>query len=403
MLITLEKVNSVSRIISGFIDETPDKTGEIFDYTTSKPLFEAWSSDLQKASGGKNFGNLRAMHNKVAAGMLVGIAFDDVAKRMSFEAEVVDDAEWDKVEKGVYTGFSPGGKYMRRWKDGSHTRYTCRPSEMSLVDSPCIPTATFTVLKADGVTEERPFQPACGDDLKKSLYDVSRMTDLIGSLSYLAQNTAAEAGIEQDGSQIPARLRDWLATGVSILTDMAQEEAAEALAGLSALVAKLPASAADLALAAGGDDDLVKRGARNSKADQDKLQAIHDHAVGMGASCAGDAGDNKTGAEKAAGFGINKIGDDLAKMEGDLITARDDLAKLSGERDELKKRVAALEAKPAPGGPVLRTLAKGEDLAEDGQTKADVLAKIDTLPPEEQAVALMKMAHARPSRGFNSP
>jgi hypothetical protein len=70
VLITLAKVDSVSRRLFGFIDETPDKAGEVFDYATSKPLFESWSGDLQKASDGKNFGNLRAMHNKVAAGML---------------------------------------------------------------------------------------------------------------------------------------------------------------------------------------------------------------------------------------------------------------------------------------------------------------------------------------------
>ena len=36
-------------------------------------------------------------------------------------------------------------------------RYTASPSEVSLVDLPCLPGATFDVVKADGMTEKRPF------------------------------------------------------------------------------------------------------------------------------------------------------------------------------------------------------------------------------------------------------
>jgi hypothetical protein len=73
------------------------------------------------------------------------------------------------VEAGVYTGFSVGGSYERRWSDFTQpgvTRYTAKPTEISIVDAPCIPSATFQVIKADGLIEERQFKPGTGNLLK---------------------------------------------------------------------------------------------------------------------------------------------------------------------------------------------------------------------------------------------
>jgi len=106
------------------------------------------SDDIFKASGGKSKGNLRAMHGKVAAGRFDDIVFDDANKRIEGCAKVVDDDEWKKVEEGVYTGFSHGGSYAKRWKDESNpalTRYTPELAEVSLVDNPCVPTGHVRV------------------------------------------------------------------------------------------------------------------------------------------------------------------------------------------------------------------------------------------------------------------
>src|SRR5579875_2669396 len=112
MFVPLAKADAAQRLVYGSIDETPDRAGEVMDYATAKPAFEAWSETMHKASGGKSFGNIRAQHDlKKAAGKLTDIAFDDDAKRISFVAHIVDDQEWAKVEAGVYTGFSPGGSY----------------------------------------------------------------------------------------------------------------------------------------------------------------------------------------------------------------------------------------------------------------------------------------------------
>lgn len=168
LFIPITKVDVARRLVYGTIaEEVPDKSGEIMDYETARPEFEAWSAEIGKASNGKSAGNLRAMHGSVAAGRLDRIVFDDKEKRITTVAKVVDDAEWDKVLEGVYTGFSMGGKYKKRWRDAIRpelTRYTPEPMEVSLVDNPCIPSATFEVLKGDGSIELRKFAPRLAHD-----------------------------------------------------------------------------------------------------------------------------------------------------------------------------------------------------------------------------------------------
>ena len=161
LFLALAKVDLDRRIVQGVATaEVPDRVGEICDYATTKPYFEAWSAEALKASDGKSLGAVRAMHGRVAAGKLTDIAFDDEAKRILVTAKIVDDEEWRKVQEGVYTGFSQGGRYVKRWPDADTglTRYTAEPSEISLVDLPCLPGATFEVIK-DGAVDKRAFAP----------------------------------------------------------------------------------------------------------------------------------------------------------------------------------------------------------------------------------------------------
>ena len=159
MFIPLTKVDAAQRLVYGIATaESEDRAGEICDYTTSKPLYEKWSSDIHEASNGLSKGNVRAQHGKIAAGKLTEIHFNDEAKQIEICAKIVDDAEWKKVEEGVYTGFSQGGSYAKRWTDDAgKKRYTASPSEVSLVDLPCLPTARFEMIKADGSHEDRSF------------------------------------------------------------------------------------------------------------------------------------------------------------------------------------------------------------------------------------------------------
>ena len=161
LFIPLTKADAKRRLVYGVVTaETPDRGNEICDYATTKPYYQKWSAEFLKASGGKSLGNLRAMHGKVAAGRLEAITFNDEARQIEICAKIVDDAEWRKVEAGVYTGFSQGGGYVRRWPDSDDprlTRYTANPSEISLVDLPALPSATFSLIKLDGVAETQRF------------------------------------------------------------------------------------------------------------------------------------------------------------------------------------------------------------------------------------------------------
>jgi hypothetical protein len=170
LFIPITKIDAAQRLVYGVVTaETPDIAGEVCDYASTKPLYQKWSQRFADATDGRSVGNLRAMHANVAAGKLVEIAFNDETKRIEICGKVVDDDEWQKVEEGVYTGFSQGGRYLKRWPDPdepSLTRYTAEPLEVSLVDHPCLPEATFAVIKADGSTELREFKTSVGDVLE---------------------------------------------------------------------------------------------------------------------------------------------------------------------------------------------------------------------------------------------
>ncbi|WP_213308193.1 DUF6582 domain-containing protein [Paraburkholderia sacchari] len=158
----LTKVDEEKRLVYGrATDETVDRAGEIFDYASSKPFFEKWSADIAKATDGKSLGNLRAMHGNVAAGKLTTIDFNDGEKAIDICAKVVDDAEWNKVLEGVYTGFSIGGSYHKTWMDteAKARRFTADPCEISIVDLPCNPSADFfSIHKADGSVMQKAFK-----------------------------------------------------------------------------------------------------------------------------------------------------------------------------------------------------------------------------------------------------
>ena len=162
IFLPLKKVDSAQRLVYGTLAaEVADHSGEIMDYETAKPAFKFWSDEISKTTDGKSLGNVRAMHTSVAAGKLIDIQFDDVAKTITGCAKIIDDNEWKKVEEGVYTGFSMGGKYVKRWACPSNAalkRYTPSVAEVSIVDNPCIPSATFEFIKADGGTEMRKFK-----------------------------------------------------------------------------------------------------------------------------------------------------------------------------------------------------------------------------------------------------
>src|ERR1700677_1396980 len=148
----LIKVDVAKREVWGVVTaEVPDKEGEICDFDTTIPYYKAMVDEMSKATDGVNIFPLREMHGLSAAGKGIDIQFREGTKEVYMGFKVVDDAAWNKVAEGVYTGFSQGGRYVKKWKDGEYTKYTAKPSEVSLVDVPCLTRAHFDYVKADGV------------------------------------------------------------------------------------------------------------------------------------------------------------------------------------------------------------------------------------------------------------
>lgn len=176
IFIPITKIDEEKRLIFGVATaEQPDKSGEICDYASTVPYYKEWSAEIEKASDGKSKGNLRVMHGNVVAGTIPQINFNDTEKQIEICGKVIDDAEWKKVMAGAYTGFSQGGAYVKTWKDGEFTRYTANPCEISLVDNPCLSTATFEVLKADGGIELRKFQTLEQNKMAKKEMEVNEV------------------------------------------------------------------------------------------------------------------------------------------------------------------------------------------------------------------------------------
>lgn len=182
----LTKVNVALSQISGvFTAEVVDKSGEVADYETTKKAFEKWSADIKKTSGGKSLGNIRKMHQKEVCGKVIEIVYDDVNKVISGTVEV-NAQTIDEADKGYLNGFSIGGAYAKVWDcpvfKGSK-RFTPVLAEISVVDNPCVPDATFEAIKdmefavinKEGATEMRKFAPRPADQAELDLEQVTEV------------------------------------------------------------------------------------------------------------------------------------------------------------------------------------------------------------------------------------
>jgi hypothetical protein len=348
LFLPITKVDAAKRLVYGTIaEEVVDKSDEILDYASSKPLFEAWSGAVAKATDGRSVGNVRAMHGKVAAGKLTEIAFDDEARRIEACAKVVDDDEWAKVEQGVYTGFSIGGKYVKRWKDAGNagvTRYTAEPAEVSLVDNPCMPTATFSMIKADGVVEKRHFKPK-GAGPTAPL----RNADVVAKAQALAKSAGAASKWHNFVEQARTEL-----------------------------------------LAAAAEPVLAKLGARNSAADQARLQQAHDLLCEAGATCPPQQATTTDTIEQVASGELAKLAAENAGLR-EAVTAAVPLI------DELRARIEKLENQPMPGGPARTDSYRVVDkAADDARAAAGMLDELVKSNPDLIAAAAIKMAQRQP-------
>jgi hypothetical protein len=369
LFLPLAKVDLDRRLVTGVATaETPDRSGEIFDYSSSKPYFEKWSAEAAAASGGKSLGAVRAMHTPIAAGKLTDIAFDDNAKRITVVAKIVDDDEWRKVQEGVYTGFSQGGRYVKRWADPDSglTRYTADPHEISLVDLPCVPDATFDVVK-DGMVEKRSFasRAEAGDPADPDDQDLDADKR---EFSAAQRKKDANQGVAMPDGSYPIRSAKDVANAVRDCCRSGEEADVKAH-----IIARAKAIGADGAL-------------------PDAWTELADKAVGVSNS------PGTTQATDALAKALTYAASKLDRATAENARLRKALDDLTPALTAMTKRIAALEAQPLPAKAALRSIAKSADAADEALVSADdAVQRLASLPPHERAIALTKLSLANPA------
>jgi len=431
----LTKVNEADRTVEGIIaSEAVDRSGEVFDYDRSKPHFKSWSEDIAKATEGKNLGNVRVMHGNAVAGVTKVLNFDDTAKQITVKAEIVDDNEWKKVQKGCYTGFSIGGKYGPKWEDPvlKATRYEAIPNEYSLVDLPCNPEAQFTVIKSDGSEELRKFEttldnsealvkwaagltdaeraavlekvstpPAATEDAKpadlrqqfaEKVVACEKSAPVVLSLAQLAGKPL------EKGMYAVADLAEILCTLGWITTDAEWEaqiegddspvpsQLREAVKQLGrALVAMATEEASELAESLGAEKGDQTGDLAKAADDLQKALASVD-AIGKALGCA----ESEAAVEKATTLVAT-----LTKVTGERDTLQKDLSTAKAEIETLKKRVEV----PKGAARVIEKNTDNTGLEKKEDTPDTTVRKVDgSVDQEATARNLVKAAHANPIR-----
>jgi hypothetical protein len=396
--IPISKVDEERRLVYGIAaDETPDHSGEIFDYAGSKPFFIAWKDRMMEKTGGKSQGAIRSMHSNIAAGKIEDMEFDDASKSIPICAKVVDDNEWRKCLEGVYSSFSIGGEYVKRWRDvvTGKTRYIANPIEVSLCDEGCNPNATFQIIKANGIAEQRHF--------KKE--DVN-MTD--------NQNPVADgAAVAEPIVEPVAKAANNAATEPETVTK-AENPAVEPT--VEELVEKAISKA----------NELAKSGKKHSKETMAALTKMHHELTQLGAACKCDkcvkmCGDAEPAAKAAEPADLHKTdepaepvqkvdtSDELAKAVKGLADLQKAFDGFKSENEALKKQVEDLKNQPMPGGAIVQngTAAVNKTVGSDPAPQPDLspldeeiaryesIAKASRIPMEihdaEQKLAELKM------------
>ena len=255
----------------------------------------------------------------------------------------------------------------------AQTEASPKVEEVGKADAPiAVLVATREGFKALAIAKD-----ASPEDIKKGLYTVSDLAQLICSLRWIQSDCAYEAQAEGDNSSVPAQIVAGVKTLCAALVAMAQEECAELLEGMGGatddpvvvLGKMLDASASAEQLKKYTDAfDILKSGARNSKTDSDRIQKAHDLLSKLGASCE-VADDTAAKLHKASENGsIQKALGDFEKMAGEFNTLRKDFATLQNDHDVLRKKYDATPTEPKG---VSLIVAKSEEATSAAQASSE--------------------------------
>lgn len=206
------------------------------------------------------------------------------------------------------------------------------------------------------------------DDLEKGLYHVGRFAEYLEGLSYLASSVQSETDFEGDDSPVPAKMRDWLKAGAAIFKDLAKEEVDEFVASFKAQKAAVTGDVTKLKITVGGED--LTKSITDLTTERDALV--------------------KTVTEKD---------DALAKLA-------DRIEPLAKTIDDLTKRLAVVEASPAPAktaGAMATAVSKEADAGgaqslekTAAPSQEDIAKALSEMTEEDRAMLLIKAAQQLP-------
>ncbi len=202
-------------------------------------------------------------------------------------------------------------------------------------------------------------------DVKKGMYEVAGLAQILSQLDSLQQCTEWEADVEQDNSLVPEQLKQNIKDLADTLRAMVAEETAEMTEDKESDESEQ--TNVDMEMAE-KPVDIQKAGARHGKDDMARVQTLHDMALALGAVC--PTPDGEGAAEKSITVDLKKI-DEL----------NDILKSVREENQTLKKKVEELSNTLLPPKGVTKAVAvsKEEDIGlsksvtEEPKTVADII------------------------------
>ena len=427
IFVNITRVDEDARMVYGYgsREDIVDSYGTIIDLDSVKNCMDTYME----------FPALREMHQMQAAGKTVEYTIDDVGVMLG--AKVVDDSAWNKVKEGVYRGFSIGGK---KAKEVDNRIFLKSITEFSLVDSPSNAGCTidsYRIKGDDEMSKKEAPKPAeaevkraevpYADELNKH-FPVDTVRHCEAALAILNKSKLPAEEVEVMRGKVTAALEALLTadekiqrgnwdeitgryitdeiddcqTALYALSSLMQLQTKEVAEGISEQVNALQSAisaikdfiaseimeneiADDVTAGAGAEDDTTRKGAAISGKNLERIQAMHDHSAALGAKC-----QECNGGDVAKADGED---DDVQRLAG----LEEEVKRLSGQNEDLVKRVKELEAEPAPAKGKLIVVERGQDIASAAQAAADEeIKRIESLPPEQQAVELVRRAQATP-------
>lgn len=378
----MEDLEDGTIIVKGIASsEVVDSQGEV---VTAKAM-EAAIPDYMK------FGAIREMHQPMAAGTALKCEVN-AAGETELEAHIVDPVAVLKCRENVYKGFSIGGKVKGRDEVNKNTINALRLTEISLVDVPANPSATFAIGKAEEA--EDIISKWAGEEISDARCALQCLDDCF----YLLMKESSEMGEPPEQVEalkaVVANLKAFIAS--EVMEDNANPTqdvfAMSDVAGdLSKAGVELPAEQLEKFQA--WWQGIAKKGKKFSKSTTDKLSALHktikdadEHLNKLGYEPEDGTKDEPKGQKKPKDDAKDEepIGDkgkageieDLKKANVDTIAKaaalEEELSKVTSENAELKKSIEAFKALPAaPKGSVM-AVAKGADLGTGGEARKEV-------------------------------